>query len=99
MHTELTRRGEEEHPPLGLDPTNRLERGGRLHLGWSDMHAALSDAHRWIGEDMFAAVNQGQRNVGAVHIPKGLLRWIAQIADELALATSQAALEKTEEWR
>src|SRR5271168_4461885 len=26
MHNELTRRGEEEHPPLGPDPDNRLER-------------------------------------------------------------------------
>ena len=69
MHPELTRRGEEEHPPLGLDPCNRLEREARLHLGWSDMHVALSDAHRLIGESMFAAVDAGSTNVNAVQIP------------------------------
>jgi hypothetical protein len=46
MHPELTRRGEEEHPPLGSDASNQLEREARLHRPWSDMHAALSDAHR-----------------------------------------------------
>jgi hypothetical protein len=70
MHPELTRRGEEEHPPLGLDPRNRLEREARLHLGWSDMHVALSGAHRLIGESMFAAVDAGSTNVNAVQIPK-----------------------------
>jgi hypothetical protein len=87
MHTELTRRGEEEHPPLGPDPGNRLEREARLHFGWSDMHAALSDAHRWIGDAMFAGVIASHQDINAVHIPKGLLRWIARVANDLPLAT------------
>jgi hypothetical protein len=89
MHTELTRRGEEEHPPLGPDPGNRPEREARLHFGWSDMHAALSDAHRWIGDAMFSGVIARQRDIDAVHIPEGLLRWIAQIANDLALVTRE----------
>ncbi len=96
MHTELTRRGEEEHPPLGPDPGNRLEREARLHGGWSDMHAALSDAHGWIGDAMFAGVIGGYRDINAVHIPKGLLRWMAQIANDLTLAMP-AAFDKDEE--
>ncbi len=98
MHPELTRRGEEEHPPLGPDPGNRLECEARLHYGWSDMHAALSDAHCWIGDAKVAGVNQDQRDNNAVHIPEGLLlRWMAQIAQYLALATKRAASEKNEE--
>jgi hypothetical protein len=97
MHPELTRRGEEEHPPLGADPDNRLEHEARLHYGWSDMHDALSDAHRWIGDAKFAAANRAQRNIDEAPIPKGLLRWIAQIASELALATKRSASEKSED--
>jgi hypothetical protein len=97
MHPELTRRGEEEHPPLGVDPNNRLEREARLHLGWSDMHAALSDAHRWIGESMFAAIDAGSANVDAVHIPKGLLFWSARIAHYLALVVHRVAAERTDD--
>jgi len=97
MHPETTHRGEEEHPPLGPDPGNRLERDARLHLGWSDMHAALSDAHRWIGDAKLAAVDQGQRDINVVHIPEGLLRWMAQIAHDLALAIKRATSEKHEE--
>ena len=97
MHLELTGRGEEEHPPLGLDPGNQLEREARLHLGWSDMHAALSDAHRLIGETMFAAVDAGAANVDAVHIPKGLLFWSARIAHYLALVADRVAAERTGE--
>ncbi len=95
MHTELTRRGEEEHPPLGPDQHNRLEREARLHFGWSDMHAALSDAHRWIGGAMFASVIGGQQDIKAVPIPEGLLRWIVQIANDLTLAT-RPAFDKNE---
>jgi hypothetical protein len=97
MHPELTRRGEEEHPPLGLDPGNLLERQGRLFLGWSDMFEALADACRWIGENMLAAVNAGHTNLDAVHIPEGLLSWIARIAQCLALATKRAASERNDE--
>ena len=91
MHPELTRRGEEEHPPLGADPRNRLERQGRLFLGWSDMFEALADACRWIGESMLAAVDAGHTDVNAVSVPKGLLSWIARIAQYLAIAADSAA--------
>jgi len=91
MHAELTRRGEEEHPPLGADPGNRLERQGRLFLGWSDMFEALADACRWIGESMLAAVDAGHTDVSAVSVPKGLLSWIALIAQYLAIAADSAA--------
>jgi hypothetical protein len=90
MHPELTRRGEEEHPPLGPDPDNPLEQRGRLHLGWSDMHAGLADAHRQIGETMLAAVEAGQRDIGAVDIPKGLFGWMVKIAHDLARAIERA---------
>lgn len=96
MHTELTRRGEEEHPPLGPDPGNRLEREARFHRGCSDMHAGLSEAHLWVGDAMLTAVSQGQRDIDAVHIPEGLLRWIAQIAIDLTLVT-RAAFDKNQE--
>ncbi|HZZ23521.1 MAG TPA: hypothetical protein VFE60_13520 [Roseiarcus sp.] len=97
MHPELTRRGEQEHPPLGLDAGNLLERQGRLFLGWSDMFEALADACRGIGENMLAAVNAGHTSVNAVHIPDGLLGWIARIAQYLALATKRAASEMNED--
>ena len=87
MHLELTRRGEEEHPPLGPDPGNLLERRGRLHLGLSDMHAGLSDVHRQIGEAQLAAVEAGHADLNAVQIPKGLLGWIERIAHDLARVT------------
>jgi hypothetical protein len=97
MHPELTRRGEEEHPPLGLDPSNRLERQGRLFLGWSDMFEALADACRWIGESMLTAVDAGHTDVGAVSVPKGLLSWIARIAQYLAAATDGAAFDQADD--
>jgi hypothetical protein len=96
MHRELTRRGEEEHPPLGLDPGNLLERQGRLFLGWSDMFEALADACREIGDNMLAAVNTGHTSVNAVHIPAGLLGWIARIAHYLAVATKCSASQRSE---
>jgi hypothetical protein len=89
MHLELTRRGEEEHPPLGADPDNPLERQGRLHLGLSDMHAALSDAHRLIGEAQLAALAAGKREIVVVDIHKGVLGWIARIAHDLARAAER----------
>jgi len=97
MHPELTRRGEEEHPPLGLDPGNLLERQGRLFLGWSDMSEALADVCHWIGENMLAAVNAGHTNLDAVHIPKGLLFWWARIAHYLTLAADSVEAERTDD--
>jgi hypothetical protein len=92
-HPELTRRGEEEHPPLGSDLTNLLERQGRLHLGWSDMFKMLADAHRWIGEEMMAEVGKGQRDVAVAPIPEGLRLWLPRIAQDLARATTGALHE------
>jgi hypothetical protein len=89
LHTELTRRGEEEHPPLGPDPNNLLERQGRLHLGLSDMHAALSDVHRQIGDAQLGAVQAGRSDVKSVHIPKDRLGWIARIAHDVARVTER----------
>jgi hypothetical protein len=37
MHRELTRRQVEEHPADGPDPSNPLERQGRLFLGLADI--------------------------------------------------------------
>lgn len=87
MHPELTRRGEEEHPPLGPDPDNTLEREGRLHLGLSDMHAGLSDVNREIGEAQLAAAQAGRTDLHAGHTPKGLLGWTARIAHDVARVT------------
>jgi hypothetical protein len=95
MHPELTRRGEEEHPPLGSGASNQLEREARLHRGWSDMHAVLSDAHRLISDNMFIAVGAGSTIVEVAHIPKGLLFWSARIAHYLALVVDRVAAERT----
>jgi hypothetical protein len=89
MHTELTRRGEEEHPPLGLDLQNLLEREWRLHLGLSDMHVALSDVHREICEAQLAASQAGRTDVKAVYIPKERLGWIRRIAPDVARVTER----------
>lgn len=91
MHLELTRRGEEEHPPLGPNEDNALERQARLHLGLSDMHAALSDAHRQIGEAQLAGVLAGGLDVDAVDVPKGLLGWTKRIVHDLARLTDVVA--------
>ena len=91
MHPELTRRGEEEHPPLGPDPANPLEGQGRLFLGWSDMFEALAHICRWIGEQMLAAAEGGRCDNEAGNIPSGLLCWVARIAHDLARATEKAS--------
>ncbi len=50
MHRELTRRQMEEHPKEGPDPTNPLEREGRLSLGLADICECVADLLRWRGE-------------------------------------------------
>jgi hypothetical protein len=57
------------------------------------MFEALADACRWIGESMLAAVDAGHTEVSAVFVPKGLLRWIARIAQYLAAAMDRVAVE------
>ncbi len=59
MHRELTRRQMEEHPPEGSDPSNPLERRGRLALGLADILECLADDFREIGERRIAAAAGG----------------------------------------
>jgi hypothetical protein len=73
MHPELTRRQMEEHPPERGDPNNPVEQEGRVHLGLSNLHAALSDVYRLVGERMIEASTRGEHDLNAVHITKGLL--------------------------
>jgi hypothetical protein len=61
MHRELTRRQMEEHPPKGPDPSNPLERQGRVFLGLADILECLADALRWIGEKLIEAAKAGER--------------------------------------
>ena len=89
MHPELTRRQMEEHPPEGPDPNNPVEQEGRVHLGLSDLHAALSDGHRLIAERMLEASGQDARDLNAVHIPEWLLGWLTQIAHDVARAADR----------
>jgi hypothetical protein len=63
MHHELTRRQMEEHPPEGPDPTNPLEREGRLCLGWADILECLADLFRVIGEYRIKAAKHGVRDL------------------------------------
>jgi hypothetical protein len=91
MHPELTRRQMEEHPPEGRDPDNLVEQEGRVHLGLSDLHAALSDGHRLIAERMLEAAGRGERDLKAVHIPEGLLGWLSRIAHDVAQAADRGA--------
>ena len=97
MHLQLTRRGEEEHPLLGRDPDNPLEKQSRLHFGLSDMHAALSDAHRFVAEAQHGAVKAGHSRTDAVDLPQGLLGWMAKIAHDVARATKRTLKAPTRE--
>ena len=95
MHTELTRRGEEEHPPVGPDPGNRLEREGRLHAA-GRICTLLYPTPTLDWRRHVCWGHRRHRDINAVHIPKGLLRWMAQIANDLTLAM-RAAFDKDEE--
>jgi hypothetical protein len=86
MHPELTRRQIEEHPSEGRDPDNPVEQEGRVHLGLSDLHAALCDGHGMVGERMLEAAGRGERDLKAVHIPERLLGWLSRIAHDVAQA-------------
>jgi hypothetical protein len=57
-HREFTRRQIEEHPPDG-DPTNPLERQGRLLLGLSDICECVADLLRLVGETLIRAAKDG----------------------------------------
>jgi hypothetical protein len=86
LHPELTRRQMEEHPPEGPDPDNPVEQEGRVHLGFSDLYAALSDGHRLVAKRMLEASGQGHRDLNAVHIPEWLLGWLMRIAHDATQA-------------
>jgi hypothetical protein len=89
MHPELTRRQMEEHPQEGGDPNNPVEQEARVHLGLSDLHAALSDGHRLIGERKQEAARRGERDLKAVQIPESPLGWLIRIAHDVARATDR----------
>ncbi len=63
MHPELTRRQMEEHPPGGPDPSNPLERSGRLAIGLADILECHADALRQIGENLIGAAGRGARDL------------------------------------
>jgi hypothetical protein len=63
MHWELTRRQMEEHPKDGPDPSNPLERKGRLHLGFADICECIADVLRWHGERLIRAAKNGAPEV------------------------------------
>lgn len=65
MHRELTRRQMEEQPPEGLDPTNPLERRGRLALGLADIAECVADGLRQIGENLIEEARTGARDLDA----------------------------------
>jgi hypothetical protein len=93
MHPELTRRQMEEHPPEAGDPDNPVEQEGRIYLGLSDLHAALSDGYRLMGEGMLEAATRGVRDPNAVHIPEWLLGWLMRIAHDVAQAANRGVRE------
>jgi hypothetical protein len=93
MHPELTRRQMEEHSPEGPDPDNPVEQEGRVHLGLSDLHAALSDGHRLITERMLEAAGRGEHDLNAVNIPEWLLGWLTRIAHDVAQAADRSVRE------
>ena len=88
-HPELTRRQMEEHPPEGQDIDNPVEQEGRVHLGLSDLHAALSDGHRLVAERMLETSGRGEHDLNAVNIPEGLLGWLSRIAHDVARAADR----------
>jgi hypothetical protein len=59
----------------------------------SDLHEAVADGHRLIGERMLEAARRGERDPKAVDIPKGLLDWLQRLVDDLAAATKRARLD------
>ncbi|TLG78141.1 hypothetical protein [Methylocystis sp. B8] len=65
MHQELTRRQMEEHPPEGPDPSNPLERKGRLALGLADIAECVADGLRQIGEKLIEEARTGARDLDA----------------------------------
>jgi hypothetical protein len=73
MHRELTRRQMEEHPAEGPDPSNPLQRHGRLFLGLADILECLADALRWIGECLIETAKHEERHLKEpVEIPEYL---------------------------
>ena len=63
MHRELTRRQMEEHPPGGPDPSNPLERRGRLGLGLVDILRCIADGVQQISYEHIEAAGGGARDL------------------------------------
>jgi hypothetical protein len=94
MHRELTRRQMEEHPPEGPDPTNPLEREGRLYLGLSDILECLADLLRLIGEKLLEIAKQGDRDLdGSAEIPEYLGDFLHLVCGRLIAVASGELLD------
>ena len=92
MHRELTRRALEEHPAEGPDPSNPLERRGRLALGLADILECLADGLRRIGENLIDAAKRGARDLDAgPDIPEELAALMRLVSGRLM----EIALRKT----
>lgn len=94
MHQELTRRQMEEHPPEGTDPSNPLEREGRLYLGLSDLLECLADLLRHIGERLIGAAKEaGQDFRESVDIPEYLGDFLHLLCERLIAVASGEVLD------
>jgi len=88
MHRELTRRQMEEHPAEVPDPSNSLERQGRVFLGLADILECLADALRWIGESLIENAKHEERDLKeAVEIPEYLAQLLL-LAGECLVETA-----------
>ncbi len=84
MHRELTRRQVEEHPADGPDPSNPLQRQGRLFLGLADILECLADALRWIGESLIETAKHEERDLKEpVEIPEYLTQLLCLVGERL----------------
>jgi hypothetical protein len=93
-HPELTRPQMEEHPEEGPDPTNPLEREGRLCLGWADILECLADLFRVIGEYRIEAAKRGERDLTkSVDIPEYLGGFLRLISESLIEAANGPRLD------
>jgi hypothetical protein len=94
MHRELTRRQMEEHPPEGPDPTNPLEREGRLYLGLSDILECLADLFRQIAEKLLEIAKQGEHDLDeSMDIPEYLGDFLHLVCNCLIAVASGEVLD------
>ncbi len=84
MHRELTRRQMEEHPAEGPDPSNPLEKQGRLFLGLADVLECLADALRLIGENLIESAKHEERDLKEpVEIPEYFTQLLRLVGERL----------------